>query len=377
MKVRARGQDDKFVAKVLAVAPECDLALLTVEDENFWQSGIQPVDFGGLPHLQDSVAVVGYPIGGDTLSVTSGVVSRIEVTSYSHGGMELLGVQVDSAINAGNSGGPAFTEGGTCVGVAFQSLKHEDSENIGYLIPVPVIEHFIRDVERNGHYTGFPALGIEWQKMESPHMRHALSMSQGQKGVLIQRVEPTMPSASHLQKGDILLKFNGVSIANDGSVPFRHGERIGFSYLVTGMFDGENASVEILRDGSCLHRSVPLRMPRRLVPIHINERPPSYFILAGLVFTPLTVPYLRSEYGKEFEWDSPVKLLEKLMHGVRHQPDEEVVVLSQVLGNDCVIGYEEVNNTQVLKVNGQSFTNLRFASDSFVLPSTKKNKRKH
>lgn len=57
--------------------------------------------------LQDAVAVVGYPIGGDTISVTSGVVSRIEVTSYVHGSTELLGVQIDAAINSGNSGKPA------------------------------------------------------------------------------------------------------------------------------------------------------------------------------------------------------------------------------------------------------------------------------
>lgn len=54
--------------------------------------------------VQDAVAVVGYPIGGDTISVTSGVVSRIEVTSYVHGSTELLGVQIDAAINSGNSG---------------------------------------------------------------------------------------------------------------------------------------------------------------------------------------------------------------------------------------------------------------------------------
>jgi hypothetical protein len=51
--------------------------------------------------VQDGVTVVGYPIGGDTISVTSGVVSRIEVTSYVHGSSELLGVQIDAAINSG------------------------------------------------------------------------------------------------------------------------------------------------------------------------------------------------------------------------------------------------------------------------------------
>jgi S1-C subfamily serine protease len=79
-------------------------------------------------------------------------------------------------INSGNSGGPAFNSSGLCVGIAFQSLKHEDAENIGYIIPTPVIQHFITDYERNGAYTGFPCLGVEWQKMENPDMRRALKM---------------------------------------------------------------------------------------------------------------------------------------------------------------------------------------------------------
>ena len=58
----------------------------------------------------DPSTLLSYPIGGDTMSVTSGVVSRIEVTSYVHGAMELLGIQIDAAINSGNSGGPAFNE---------------------------------------------------------------------------------------------------------------------------------------------------------------------------------------------------------------------------------------------------------------------------
>ena len=41
------------------------------------------------------------------------------------------------------------------------------------------MEHFINDYERNGQYTAFPALGIEWQKMESPFMRKALGMQVG------------------------------------------------------------------------------------------------------------------------------------------------------------------------------------------------------
>ena len=85
-------------------------------------------------------------------------------------------MQIDAAINSGNSGGPAFNDKGECVVIAFQCLKHEDAENIGYVIPVLVIMHFIRDYEKNGAYTGFPILGIEWQKMENPDLRMSMGM---------------------------------------------------------------------------------------------------------------------------------------------------------------------------------------------------------
>ncbi len=62
MKVKRRGDDRKFLAQVLAIGTECDIALLTVEDEEFWQD-VQPLQLGPLPRLQDAVAVIGYPIG--------------------------------------------------------------------------------------------------------------------------------------------------------------------------------------------------------------------------------------------------------------------------------------------------------------------------
>nr|XP_009791860.1 PREDICTED: protease Do-like 9 [Nicotiana sylvestris] len=216
VKLKKRGSDTKYLATVLSIGTECDIAMLTVNDDEFWE-GVSPLEFGDLPALQDAVTVVGYPIGGDTISVTSGVVSRIEILSYVHVSTELLGLQIDAAINSGNSGGPAFNDKGKCVGIAFQSLKHEDAENIGYVIPTPVIMHFIQDYEKNGAYTGFPVIGVEWQKMENPDLRKSVGMAHNQKGVRIRRVEPTAPESNVLKPSDVILSFDGVDIANDGT----------------------------------------------------------------------------------------------------------------------------------------------------------------
>ncbi|XP_042498403.1 protease Do-like 9 isoform X2 [Macadamia integrifolia] len=371
VKLKKRGSDTKYLATVLAIGTECDIAMLTVNDDEFWE-GITPLEFGSLPALQDAVTVVGYPIGGDTISVTSGVVSRMEILSYVHGSTELLGLQIDAAINSGNSGGPAFNDKGKCVGIAFQSLKHEDVENIGYVIPTPVIMHFIQDYERNGEYTGFPILGVEWEKMENPDLRMAMGMKPDQKGVRIKRIEPTAPESQVLKPSDILLSFDGINIANDGTVAFRHGERIGFSYLVSQKYTGENAVVKVLRNSTekkkrkkvlrnseILEFSIKLATHKRLVQLHTKGKPPSYYIIAGFVFTTVSVPYLRSEYGKDYEYDAPVKLLDKLLHAMAQSEDEQLVVVSQVLVADINIGYEDIVNTQVIAFNGQPVKNLK------------------
>lgn len=358
VKLKKRGLDTKYLARVLAIGTECDIAMLTVDDDEFWE-GVLPVEFGPLPALQDAVTVVGYPIGGDTISVTSGVVSRMEILSYVHGSTELLGLQIDAAINSGNSGGPAFNNKGNCVGIAFQSLKHEDVENIGYVIPTPVIQHFIQDYEKNGGYTGFPSLGVEWQKMENPDLRMSMGMKPDQKGVRIRRIEPTAPEFKVLKQSDVLLSFDGIDIANDGTVPFRHGERIGFSYLVSQKYTGEDAAIKVLRSKKILEFNIKLATQKRLIQAHIKGVPPSYYIIAGFVFTTISVPYLRSEYGKDYEFEAPVKLLVKHLHEMAETEDEQLVVVSQVLVADINIGYEDIVNTQVLAFNGKPVKNLK------------------
>ncbi|CAO2818243.1 unnamed protein product [Amaranthus hypochondriacus] len=356
VKVKKRGSDTKFLATVLAVGTECDIALLTVKDDEFWE-GILPVEFGELPALQDAVTVVGYPIGGDTISVTKGVVSRMEILTYVHGWTELLGLQVDAAINSGNSGGPAINGEGKCVGIAFQSIKDDVAENIGYVIPTPVIMHFIKDYEKNGAYTGFPILGFEWQKMENPELRLAMGMKSNQKGILVTRVEATAPESEILHPSDVILSFDGVDIGNDGTVPFRQRERISFSYLISQKFTGEKAKIKLLRDSVMHEFDINLDTHRKLIPTFTEDRPPSYYILAGFVFTAVSLPYLYSEYSDEA--GVPVQFLHKLYNSMAQSKDEELLIISQVLVADINVGYEDIENVQVIAVNGKQVKNLK------------------
>ncbi len=120
--VRLHGQSEKHPAKVIAVSHDADLALLTVEDASFFAGG-KPLKFGELPEIEQEVVVYGFPEGGDSLSTTKGVISRIENQRYVHTWITLLAGQLDAAINAGNSGGPVLV-GDRIVGVVMQGRKN-------------------------------------------------------------------------------------------------------------------------------------------------------------------------------------------------------------------------------------------------------------
>ncbi|XP_076885903.1 protease Do-like 10, mitochondrial [Bidens hawaiensis] len=352
--VRKHGSPTKYKAEVKAVGHECDLAILTIESDEFWE-GMKFLELGDIPFMQEAVAVVGYPQGGDNISVTKGVVSRVEPTQYVHGATQLLAIQIDAAINPGNSGGPAIM-GDKVAGVAFQNLS--GAENIGYIIPVPVIKHFVDGVEARGNYSGFCSLGLSCQPTENLQLREYFRMRPELTGVLVSRINPLSNAYDVLKKDDIVLAFDDVPIANDGTVPFRNRERITFDHLVSMKKPNETAIVKILRDGEELELTVTLRPLKPLVPIQQFDKAPSYYVFAGLVFVPLSQPYLH-EYGEDWYNTSPRRLCERALRELPQKPGQELVILSQVLMDDINVGYERLSELQVKKVNGIEIDNLK------------------
>ncbi|XP_050140380.1 protease Do-like 2, chloroplastic isoform X5 [Malus sylvestris] len=345
VKVKRRGDDTKFVAKVFTLKKinnilDIGMMLQLVESEEFWK-GAEPLQLGSLPHLQEAVTVVGYPLGGDTISVTKGVVSRIEVTPYAHGSSDLLGIQIDAAINPGNSGGPAFNDQGECIGVAFQVYRSEEAENIGYVIPTTVVSHFLDDYERNGKYTGFPCLGVLLQKLENPALKACLKV-ESIVGVLVRRVEPTSDAHNVLKEGDVIVSFDDVHVGCEGTVPFRSNERIAFRYLISQKFAGDVADIGIIRAGEYMKVKAVLHPRVHLVPFHIDGGQPSYLIIAGLVFTPLSEPLIEEECDDSIG----LKLLAKARYSLARFKGEQIVILSQVscldFINQCAANVEIV-----------------------------------
>src|SRR4030081_3954444 len=132
-----------------------------------------PLQFGGIPELESVVSAYGFPIGGERMSVTTGIVSRIDFQLYTHSSIDQhLTIQISAQINPGNSGGPVMQKA-KVGGVAFQGYSCDVAQGVAYMIPTPVIRRFLKDIA-GGRYDGYVDLSLTYFKLLNPAERHVL-----------------------------------------------------------------------------------------------------------------------------------------------------------------------------------------------------------
>lgn len=353
IQVKRAGRVKKYVAEVEAVTHECDLAILKVADETFF-SGVEPLKIGSLPKVKDKVAVYGFPAGGDKLCITEGIISRVEYQQYVHSGTPLLSCQMDAAINPGSSGGPVI-KNNKIVGISFQAAN---GENIGYMVPVPVINHFLKDIA-DGSYEGIPALGVLWQSMENPSIRLKHNMQKEQTGVLIIRITPDSAAAKVLKAGDVLLSIEGKDIENDGTIKFRDDERVYFSYTIQSKYINDSVRLKILRKGKIMSMRIKLTnllTSCRLVPYIQYDLAPTYYIVGGLVFQPLTMNYLQSWGSLSY---APSNLTNYYFNGQISEKRKQIIVLTNVLTDEINTDYEWFEGDVVSHINGKKISTMK------------------
>jgi len=358
IQVLKDGDTKKYTAKRLFVAHDCDLAVLEVEDPDFFR-GTRPVTFGGLPFLKDTVSVYGYPVGGEELSITTGIVSRIEVVPYSHSFCNLLGIQTDAAINPGNSGGPVFKKG-RLVGVAFQGYNAIMAQNTGYLVPMMLVDRFLKEI-RTGKYHPVPSLGIFKQPLETDAVRSYYGMKVWQTGVLVSSVVYGSSASGVLQEKDVLLSIAGYPIANDGTISFRPGERLNSNYPLCLHQRGDPLRLGILRGGKSMAVTLTLKEDARLVPSLAYDAQPTYFIFDGLVFTPLTLNYMRAKEGSDFST--------YYYDGLPSPERKQIVLISHIISHEINKGYGSSCSNQVVRVvNGHPISEMKDLLKAFEDP---------
>ena len=354
--VTVYGSPKKYPAKIEFIAHDCDLALLSVEDFKDFDS-FPAFEFGNVPSLESQVRVIGYPVGGERLSVTRGVVSRIDFQPYSHSRADShLIVQIDAAINPGNSGGPCVQDG-KVVGVAFQGLRQAD--NTGYIIPTPVIRRFLKDIE-DGHYDNYADLGISDFPLLNPAMRKALGLPNDGKGVLVSNVIPTSSSDGVLKSGDILVSLDGKPVDSAGMITL-DGEDLNLNEIVERKYAGDKVAVRFLREGAINDVDIilkPLNWSRMYAVQY--EKKPRYLVFAGLVFQPLDTNLFATS---KFEDVTLRRLYTDYVPKGLFEKHKDIVVLTRVESDPVTSQLTDYVGFAVNKINGVVVRDLAHAHE--------------
>lgn len=364
IEVKKQNQAQRYPAQVQFVGHDCDLAIITVPDQSFF-AGTKVLEFGDLPKINSTVQTCGFPVGGRQVSMTEGVVSRLETTVYTHNqaGKHLV-VQTDAAINPGNSGGPVL-QNGKVVGVAFQGLQSAD--NIGYMIPTTIIHHFLKDIE-DGYYHGFGMLGISlFPGLHNPGYKKYLKVPDDQDGVVIIDTVLGSTSAGKLQNGDIITKVDDFNIDNDGQVTID-----GLSLDMTEILDrkqiGESVKIEYYRKGIKEITDVVIAQNEPILPWkRLYDQQPDYRVFSGMTFVPLNRNFLET-WGRNWVTDLPFMLRYLFVDSNTLNKDPErkqYIVMSEILPDDVTAYSEGFKNQIVESVNSIDIKELSDLDEAF------------
>jgi S1-C subfamily serine protease len=364
--VRRYHDPKPYLAKVEFVAHDIDLAVIKVDDPDFYK-GMKPLDFGPLPKVRSTVVTYGFPAGGQQISYTRGVVSRIEVESYVHiGNRAFLAGQTDAAINPGNSGGPVIQDG-KVVGVAFEGIS--GLQSTGYFIPTVIVHHFLDDI-KDGTYDGVPEAGLQLGTLQNPAFRRMLKLPDDSKrGVRVDQILDIPATQALLQPNDVIMQVGDYPVDDDGTITYE-GNTVGASAAVDLAQSGDTIPLKVWRAGQLIDVNLPVKVYNDdIAQGNQYDVLPPYYIYGGLVFTPLSLDYLKT-FGQDWSDSAGRELIYELVY--RHLEDPkhwrpQPVVLASILNHAVNANFTTRGQAMVDKINGMRIDRLSDVPKAFAL----------
>jgi hypothetical protein len=343
-------------AEVEHLAHGIDLAVLRVDEPGFFELHPPVTLVDTLPDDQDEVTVLGYPMGGETMSATAGVVSRVEYADYYYDEQGLR-IQIDAAVNPGNSGGPAFAGEGV-IGAVFSRI--EEGDNIGYVIPVREIRRFLDDVA-DGTYDGKPVLAAELATTENPGRRRKLDLSITDSGLTV--IDAT--DQTGLEQWDVLAAVDGRPLDDQGYGEL-YGKRLRYPALLEAAAgESHEVPVTIIRDGERADTTVRMTTKRLDLFPHDKDARPAYLVHGPFVFAGATQQF--AKITRHPAWSTALLYRQNPLATRRYErrafPDEEIVVLAnEPFPHPILRGHEDLDLGSALRaIDGVEVRNLAHA----------------
>jgi len=354
VQIQPNQSGEKISATVVAVAPGIDLAVLQLDEEAFFDTHAPIKRASVLPEIKDAVLAYGFPTGGASLSITKGIVSRIEFTPYIFP-VSGLRIQIDAAINPGNSGGPAIADD-KMIGLAFSQLG--GAQNIGYIIPNEEVELFLADIA-DGKYDGKPAWFEETQRMQSPTLRTYLKLDHSVQGVIVHA--PFAGTTDNpLKSWDVVTRIGKVPVDDEGMINVGSNLRVRFDYVVQTIARNGKLPLTVLRNGHEQAIELPVSSARpMLIPDLMGAYPP-FFIYGPVVFSIATTQMLGGINRDQIDmvaW-SGSPLFTRRGDGPSFPGEQLVVVSSPLFPHKLAKGFWPPVGWVVKSVDGIQIKNL-------------------
>ena len=374
--LRRRGFSETFAATILWIVHECDLALLDVCDKNgkkiekFW-SDMLPLELGNMPNKLDKIYVYGYPLGGFNISVTKGVVSRIQIIKHSHG-LTAIAIQVDAAINFGNSGGPVVDKTGKIVGVSFAGENDSTTQNMGYIIPPIIVEYFLQSIpkkiEHSQQFAGLCDLELFTQSLDNETLQKYIELPKDKTGILVTGVSNNNASSKYIKQGDVIMYVDGKQINNDGTMflsdllsIYGNTTNLGTDEIILYHnyihLKNPGDSIELTLWRKKKEKTVKFTIEQNYFPVPRFEHQSSlsYFILMGMVFLPISYPLIKEKNNNQ---EYVCHLVELVKYCKKFEKDEQVIILSDIFASKFTEGYP-VGNFILDSINNVKVKNMR------------------
>ena len=347
IEIKKENDPKRYLAKVKYISHQADLAVLELIDKNFFKN-TSFLTLTDKIKTRDAVTVLGYPVGGNNISTTTGIISRIEYRRYVWSSKYLLTIQIDAAINPGNSGGPVVNDKNELIGIAMMKLRK--SSNIAYIVPTYIINTFLEDC-KDGKIDGFASSNIYTQKINNDTLKKYYNLNK-RTGILVTKVSN---EEKVLKENDIILSIDNKDIANDGTIKTKYS-RLSFIYALNSKQIGENIKLKILRNKIEIYLDYTLRNQESLIKYEF-EQEPRYVIYGGFAFTPLS---------KNYSYKNPS--LEKSFYQKEITKDytEVVASLNTIFPHKVNRGYYLGAKilTKVNDINIKSFKHLLYVLDN-------------
>jgi len=343
----------KVPATVEVVDYEANLALLKTDNVEFLKA-LQPLEVEAA-RTGDLLSVWQLESNG-VLLITKGPMTTAEVSRYPIDDSPLLIYRLTTPLQFRDSSFtlPVVKENGKLAGLI---MRYDNATNNADVLAAPVIEHFLKDAA-TPPYEGFPRVGITSSLTRDPQFRRFLGLNGTTPGgVYIADTLRGGPAAlAGIEKGDVVLGVDGRAVDQDGNYKDPDYGKIGISHLFsTRHFVGDSVKFLVFRKGE--KKEIDVTLARRPVESYVIEpyvidRAPKFYILGGLVLCELSRQYLK-EYGNDWQKKAPEQFVyfDRQQNELFKDGPKKLVFLNRVLPSDLTIGYEELTQLVVTKVN--------------------------